>query len=112
VAWLASSRTNRACHQVGPVRDVPGGITHDGGLSRRTARGMQTSDLLGRHGKQPERIVVTEVFLQEKRKAAQILERSQVIGMNPLRRERPSIVFNVVISVSHGPLEPLQLDGT
>src|SRR5690606_32662837 len=56
-------------------------------------------------------VVVAQVRLGGERQQPDVLQRFDVVRVNALLGERLPIMRNVLVSVTHAPLQPLQLEG-
>ena len=67
---------------MGPVFNVLRGIADHNRFSSRAARRMEAHDLIARHRKQTEGVVVAQRSLGHKRELGQVRKRLQVIGVH------------------------------
>jgi hypothetical protein len=109
VSGSSTRGADRAGHQPGPRLDIARGVTDDGRFSRRTAGGVHTDDLGSRYGKQAERIAFPQILLCGERKAGEICERAQIVGVRAGRCAFGLILRDVIVRVADGPRESFQL---
>jgi hypothetical protein len=109
VAGTAAGGADRARDEVGPDIDVAERIADDGGLAGRPRRRVDARDALARHREETIGIVVAQVALHGERKAREVGELLQVVGMDAFRFERPAVVGDVVVRVANAPAQPLEL---
>jgi hypothetical protein len=111
VAAPTARRTNRSRHEQCPRVDVLLRVTDDRRLARRTARRVNTHDLLARHSEHAERIVGAQVVFYGEWKLREIIQRAQVMRVHARRAEALAIVGDILVGVLQGPLQTLQLQG-
>ena len=63
-----------------PIVQILAGIAADDGLARRARRGVQADNLLHRHGKKTERIMVSQIVLGRVRNIFDVFERPDMLG--------------------------------
>jgi hypothetical protein len=72
---------------------------------------MHPHDLIARHGKHLERVILAQVVLGRERKLAQIVERFQIVGVGAVGIELLPVVLDVLIRVTQRPAQALELQG-
>ena len=82
IAGHGAGAGERTRHQVRPAVEVALGIADDGRLARRSRRGMDPDNLVARHRKHTERIIISQVRLERERKPREVGERLEVGGLH------------------------------
>jgi hypothetical protein len=70
---------------------------------------VDAHDLRARHGEETVRVVLAQVRLDHERQAAEIVERTNPVGIDPRCIEPPLVKRHAVIRPAHAPAEPLEL---
>jgi hypothetical protein len=111
VAASAAGGVDRARHQRRPHVDIVLRVADNRRLSGRARRCMHAHDLVARHGKHLERVVLAQVVLGRERKLAQIVKRFQIVGVCAVGIELLPVVLDVLIRVTQRPAQAIELQG-
>src|SRR3984885_11458872 len=109
MAGSATCGANGAGNKCCPSINIMRGISNDGGLAGRTARGVQPCDLLERDSKQAERVVLPQVLLGRERESGKILKLIQLRGMKVHCIAAMPEIRDVGIGVRQRQFESVQL---
>ena len=98
-----------ACHALAPDANVFSCVTHNSGITCRTAGGMHAYDLALRCGLQAKGIVVTKVLLCREGQFLNVLDGLDVIGTNVHLLQLVAVERDIVIHVLHDFVKSLTL---
>ena len=87
-------------------------VANHHGFARRPRRGVDARKLLLGHREEVERIGVPQVGLGREREARKVIERPQVIRVNPCGIELGPIAGVTLIAMAKRPFQPLKLQVT
>src|SRR5690606_12571061 len=85
--------------------------TDDGGLSRRSAGGVDAAHLLFGNREHAERVVLAQVLFGGERELGEVGRLAAVVGVHAGRVELRAVEGNVVVGVPEGPAQAFELKG-
>ena len=86
-------------------------IAYDGGLTRRTRRGVHAHELFSRNGKEAERIIVAKIRLRGERQLREIFQCLDVVGFHAGFVHLLAIRKHFFIHAMHRLLQTFELNG-
>ena len=81
VRRCCASGSERSCSALGPAVNIALCVADNGLLSGCTGRSVNSDELLSRHGKKSERIVISEILFYRKGQLADIVYRMDIFGL-------------------------------
>ena len=105
---IARQRTcagKRARHEIGPAFEIFPGIADHGRFAGRAGGGMQAAQILARHGKHAERIIVPKIRFGGEGKAREVSERFECLRTNSGAVPFLSVMRDVLIGALQRLLE-------
>jgi hypothetical protein len=109
VATPATAGVERTRHQLRPHVDVVLGVTDDGRLAGGARGRVHPHHLLARDGEHREGVTLAQIVLGREGKFFQVVEGLQIVGMHPVRLELVPVMRDMLVSVSQGPAQALNL---
>jgi len=98
-----------SCNAVAPSVKVSASVSDDGGLSCRSARGVNSDELALGNGKESEGIVVSHILLGNEGKTLEIVKRLNVFGLDASLVHLFCVSGNLCVDSAYGFLQAFKL---
>ena len=105
----AARRAQGAGDDVGPGINIVLRVAHHRRLAGGSRRGVDAHNLLHRHRKGIEGVVIAQILLGGAREFAQVAQLMEIVRMHSGRVKLAAVHRNVVVSVFQRPLQALGL---